>query len=164
MRRSPEPVDDGERVERPGARLVLADGRPDRDGALRELTPALEVALEPQRVRHLRQESGLEPGVFEIGERGLQRLERHARAEAAGGELGPGAVGERPRDAARVGRLPVRRLRPFEVDPAGDGIAVAVVRDAGPVGEVGDLTRRRLPAYRGVCGGLEAALLPRPRP
>ncbi len=153
----PEPVDDGERVERPRARLVLADGCPDRNGPLRELTPTLEVALEPERVRHLRQEARLEPGVFEIGERSLQRLDRDSRAEAAGGELGSGAVGECPRDAARVGRRPVRRLRLFEVDPARHGIAVAVVRDAGPVGEVGELTRRRLPAYRGVCGGLEAA-------
>jgi len=87
-----EPVDDGEGVECPCTRLVLADRGADRDGALRELTPALDVALEPERVGHLGEQTRLETGIGERGQRGLERLERHSGAEAPGGQLGPGAV------------------------------------------------------------------------
>ena len=98
----PEPVDDGERVERPRrTRLVLADGRPDRDGVLRELTPTLEVALQPERCPPTAPGDG--PGAR--GRRDRRAPTRAARArtgaaEAAGRELGPGAIGERLRVTA----------------------------------------------------------------
>src|SRR5262249_31930709 len=102
-----EPVDDRQRVETTDACLVLTSRPADRDGALGELAAPFDVAAQPERIGHLGEQAGLEAGVLELGERDLERLERHPGAEPASGELGAGAIGERPGDAARIGRGPI---------------------------------------------------------